>query len=166
MYCLIAGDSIAYGLGEYFHQCDVHAQIGIGAAAIVGRVADADVVVLSAGSNDETTPQKALLASLEAMRAKVTGTVIWVVPQNTQHAADAVRDVASRHGDKVATFHAGHDGTHPRNWTELSNNIKKVMPNAHARVHHSWLRDWLDRYVMVQRQRPLWRLWSNTGKAE
>ena len=121
MTCAIVGDSIAVGVAEYSHGCSiVDAKIGISSSAIIRRVHDADVVVISAGSNDPNNPR--LVDNLKVIRAKCTHKVIWISPVN-RVAAAAVRTVAALHGDTVITFIPGRDHVHPRSYIDLVNRI-------------------------------------------
>ena len=52
MTCAIVGDSIAVDQFAYFPACIHDAKIGMPSANIIGRVHSADVLVVSAGSND------------------------------------------------------------------------------------------------------------------
>src|ERR1700744_3839766 len=89
--CAVVGDSIALGVGTELHRCAVNAHIGIPSAEVIGRVQHANVLVVSAGSNDPHNPQ--LEQNLRAIRAKATGKVIWISPMDPVAAA-VVRRVA------------------------------------------------------------------------
>jgi hypothetical protein len=101
--CAVIGDSIAEGLRPSLRECRFSVQIGIGTAAIAYRVpANADVIVVSAGSNDYLTP--GLLARLQVLRSRAgSARVIWIRPI-PQVAAAAVDTVARAHGDAVVPF--------------------------------------------------------------
>jgi hypothetical protein len=101
--CAVIGDSIAQGLRPSFRECGFAVQIGIGTAAITSRVpGNADVIVVSAGSNDYLTP--GLLARLQALRSRAgSARVIWIRPI-PQVAAAAVDTVAQANGDAVVPF--------------------------------------------------------------
>lgn len=116
-HCGVYGDSIALGLMPYYPRCSASATIGLPPARIVSRVHDADVVLISAGSN----PEGHALRSLFAIRAKVTGHVVWIVPQN-ERAALCVK-LAAQPGDRLVTFEAGRDGIHPRSYSELARKV-------------------------------------------
>ena len=115
--CALAGDSIAVGIAPFFKHCVVDAKIGISSAAIIGRVHDADVLVVSAGSNDPRNPH--LEANLKIIRAKASGKVIWISPID-RTAAEAVVRVAAIHGDRVVRFSSGRDHVHPRSEGSLA----------------------------------------------
>lgn len=121
--CAIVGDSIAIGVAPYLPECEVHAKIGVPSLTIVGYVRDAAVVVISAGSNDPTNPK--LYMHLRAIRAKITGRVIWILPQHPR-AASMVRQ-AARPGDGIVTFRPAGDRVHPRSNTALARSIKEEM---------------------------------------
>lgn len=119
--CLVAGDSIAVGVGQYApKECTVNAKIGISSTAIISRVSPAKLVVISAGSNDPDNPR--LEANLEAIRAKSPGEYRWIVPQNPKAAA-AVLTVARKHGDRTFTFTPARDHVHPKNERALARTI-------------------------------------------
>src|SRR5580700_9449292 len=110
MLCAVVGDSIALGVSPYLPECTVDAKIGISSAAVIGRVHEADVLIVSAGSNDPDNPS--LVSNLERIRAKATGKVIRIRPVNLK-AAMAVLHVAGQHGDLVVSFEPGRDHVHP-----------------------------------------------------
>lgn len=124
---LVIGDCIATsaGLGGQFAGATVDAKVGIPSGAIVARarLGFTDAVV-SAGSNDPTNP--ALERNLEATRARLTGHVVWVVPQHPRAAA-LVRAIAARHGDAIATFTAGPDHVHPRSYRALARTVAPLL---------------------------------------
>ena len=124
MTCAIVGDSIAVDQFAYFPACIHDAKIGVPSANIIGRVHSADVMVVSAGSNDPDNER--LLQNLQAIRAKATGKVIWIVPLNKK-AARAVLTVARDHSDSIVTFHASNDGTHPKYNGQVAAEIRKAM---------------------------------------
>jgi len=122
--CLIAGDSIAVGVASYLPKCTVNAKIGISSTAIVGRAGNANVLVVSAGSNDPHNPR--LVDNLKHIRAKASGRVIWIQPID-HVAAAAVRSVAALHGDQIVTFSPAGDHVHPASDKALADRIRRVM---------------------------------------
>jgi hypothetical protein len=126
--CAIIGDSIAVDLAYKFPHCIMDAKIGIGSAAIIGRVQDprinsATVVIISAGSNDPDNPR--LTENLVSIRTKITGKVIWILPIN-QRAAKAVIQVAGLNQDRVVSFSPARDNVHPSNNNTLAKNIGQI----------------------------------------
>ena len=122
--CLIVGDSIAVGLAQQMPECGSSARVGIRASAVVGRVRQADRVIVSAGSND-LRDSAGLRAALERVRAGAGGgVVVWVLPANG--ARQAVLSVARHHGDRTVSFRAGRDGVHPRSYRELANALRRT----------------------------------------
>lgn len=111
--CRVSGDSIAIDIGHFAPRgCVIDAKIGIGSAAIIARVKPADLVVISAGSNDPDNPN--LARNLVEMRARAQNSrVVWVVPVNHVAAADVVT-IAQMHGDRAVTFAPAGDHVHPR----------------------------------------------------
>jgi len=125
--CAVVGDSIAEDLRGFFRDCRFDVKIGIGTAAIAARVPSrADVIVVSAGSNDYLTP--GLLARLQALRARAgAARVIWIRPV-PQAAAVAVDTVARAHGDAVVSFaisRADHKRIHPQSSSALAAEIRR-----------------------------------------
>jgi hypothetical protein len=126
MTCLVAGDSIALALSAHIPGCLVDAKVGLPSGDIVARVKAADVVVLSAGSNDPHNPR--LVDNLKAMRAKARGRVIWIVPTN-HTAAAAVNRVAMQFRDKAIPFVPGSDRVHPISYQTLAASVRSYMKN-------------------------------------
>jgi hypothetical protein len=122
--CLIAGDSIAVAVAPYLPNCTVNAKIGIPSAAIIGRADAANVLVVSAGSNDPRNPE--LIDNLQRIRERTSGKVIWIQPIDDVAAA-AVRRVAALHGDHVVTFSPGRDHVHPLDDKALAESVRDVM---------------------------------------
>jgi hypothetical protein len=124
MTCAVIGDSIAEAQFTYFPACIHDAKIGIPSAAVIGRVHAVDTLIVSAGSNDPDNPK--LLQNLQAIRAKATGKVIWIVPLNPK-AARAVLTVARDHNDKVVTFTQSNDHVHPKYNGQVAKAIREAM---------------------------------------
>lgn len=122
--CAVVGDSIALGVGTELHRCVVDATVGIPSADVIGRVQHANVLVVSAGSNDARSP--ALEHNLRAIRAKASSKVIWISPMDPVAAA-AVRRVARLHGDQVVHFTPRPDNIHPRSYPTLADRVAKAM---------------------------------------
>jgi hypothetical protein len=125
--CAVIGDSIAQDLRPYFRECRFAVQIGIGTAAINARMpGSADVIVVSAGTNDYLTP--GLLARLQALRSRAgAARVIWIRPM-PQIAAAAVDTVAGAHGDPVVPFVASQTDRqheHPQSSSALAADIRR-----------------------------------------
>ena len=78
MTCAVVGDSIALMIAPFLDRCVVDAKVGEHVAQIVGRVHDADVVIVSAGSND--ADYNDLAANLEKVRARCSHRVLWILP--------------------------------------------------------------------------------------
>ena len=125
--CAVVGDSIAADLRGFFRECRTDAKIGIGTAAIISRVPrDAGLVVVSAGSNDYSTP--GLLARLQALRSRAgSARVIWIRPAPPSAAA-AVDKVAHAHGDAVVPFavsRTDREHLHPQSSQKLATDIRR-----------------------------------------
>jgi hypothetical protein len=127
--CAVIGDSIAQDLRGFFRECSSDVKIGIGTAAITSRVpSHADVIIVSAGSNDYLTP--GLLNRLQALRARAgSARVVWIRPV-PQTAAAAVETVAHAHGDAVVSFEASRsdrEGIHPQSNKALAAQIRQHL---------------------------------------
>jgi hypothetical protein len=125
--CAVIGDSIAEDLRGYFRECQISVKLGIGTKAIAARVpARADLIVVSAGSNDYLTP--GLLARLQALRTRAgKARVVWIRPAPTSAAA-AVETVAHAHGDAVVSFavsHTDREHIHPQSNKALAAEIRR-----------------------------------------
>ena len=121
--CLAAGDSLIVGLAPYLHGCTINAKVGISSAAIIQRVGNTKLLIVSAGSNDPYNPR--LEANLKAIRAKANK-VIWIVPQN-RRAAQVALSVARFFGDSVVTFTPSRDGIHPKSYGVLAESVRRHM---------------------------------------
>jgi hypothetical protein len=125
--CAVVGDSIAAELRGFFRECRVDAKIGIGTAAVTSRVPrDANLIVVSAGSNDYQTP--GLLGRLQTLRSRAgSARVIWIRPA-PQAAAAAVDKVARAHGDAVVPFAVSptdREHLHPQSSQKLAADIRR-----------------------------------------
>lgn len=131
MTCAIVGDSIAVGTAQAESlpaklrpPCTMDAKIGIPSAQVIGRVHSADLLVVSAGSNDPDNPR--LEQNLRAIRAKATGKVLWIVPVNPRAAA-IVKTVAFKNGDSFVSFTPGRDHLHPHSYAPLIAAVNKAL---------------------------------------
>jgi lysophospholipase L1-like esterase len=115
--CLVIGDSIAVGVGQYLPECRTEARVGITSQQFVHELLspqDADKVVISLGVNDGVSALTA--GNLQRVRETVRGrAVYWLLPANHDHARAVIRSVAALYGDRVidCTPEAGPDGLHP-----------------------------------------------------
>ena len=121
MTCAVVGDSIALMIAPFLGQCVVDAKVGEHVAQIVGRVHDADVVVVSAGSND--ADYRDLAANLEKVRGRCSHRVLWILPA-LERPRRMVEAVALKHGDAAVSFPAGRDGVHPARPARLALDIE------------------------------------------
>jgi hypothetical protein len=125
--CAVIGDSIAADLRPFLRECRFAGRIGIGTAAIVSLVpSNAEVIVVSAGSNDYLTP--GLLARLQALRSRAgSARFIWIRPI-PRLAATAVDAVAQAHGDAVVSFvvsSTDRERLHPQSNSALAAEIRR-----------------------------------------
>jgi len=130
--CALIGDSIAEDLRPFLRECRFSGRLGIGTAAIVALVpSNAEVIVVSAGSNDYLTP--GLLGRMQALRARAgSARVIWIRPI-PQIAATAVDSVAQAHGDAVVPFvvsRTDRERLHPQSNDTLAADIRKRFQAA------------------------------------
>jgi hypothetical protein len=121
--CVIVGDGIAFRVGRMMRECLTDAESGIPSAGAIARVHPADVLFVSAGSNDPSNPQ--LENNLKAIRAKASAAVVWIAPISSS-AAEAVKHVAAAHNDSVIQFRTK-DGRHPRSYSDLANRLRKYL---------------------------------------
>lgn len=121
--CVIVGDGIAFRVGREMRECLTDAEIGIPSAGAIGRVHPADVLFVSAGSNDPSNPQ--LENNLKVIRAKASAAVVWIAPISSL-AAEAVKHAAAAHNDSVVQFRTK-DGRHPRSYRDLANRLRKYL---------------------------------------
>ena len=123
--CFLVGDSIGVGLSWYLKTCPASAKVGIPSKAVLKRTKQADVLIVSAGSNDPTN--RRLEANLKAIRDKSgAATVIWIEPRH-KRASAIVRKIAQRNGDLVISFKAGKDKVHPRSYKRLARDVAQSL---------------------------------------
>lgn len=113
--CAVVGDSIAEDLRRFLPECEWDARVGIPSYLIISRVRAADLLIISAGSNDDS-PER-LARNLAAMRARAAQLgvrrVAWILPYDFAWAREAVRRASYVRGDALLAFQAGRDGVHP-----------------------------------------------------
>ena len=125
--CALIGDSIAADLRPLLRECRFAGRIGIGTAAIVSLVpSNAEVIVVSAGSNDYLPP--GLSARLAALRSRAgSARVIWIRPI-PRVAGTAVDVIAQAHGDAVVSFvvsSTDRERLHPQSNSALAAEIRR-----------------------------------------
>src|SRR5215471_1038698 len=125
--CALIGDSIAEDLRSFFRECQASVKLGIGTKAIAALVpAHADLIVVSAGSNDYLDP--GLHSRLQAVRSRAgAARVIWIRPA-PKSAAAAVDSVAHAHGDTVVPFVVSprdRERLHPQSNQALAADIRR-----------------------------------------
>lgn len=124
--CLIAGDSLAVGVGAQFGGCVVSARVGAPTSAMPPMIPARtwDVVILSAGSNDAQAPD--LDDRLRRLRARVHATrVVWILPYH-RAAATTVAMIAQERGDAFldAARFPSRDGIHPASYPQVAAALK------------------------------------------
>jgi hypothetical protein len=122
--CAIVGDSIAVSVGRFIEECLVDAKSGIPSAEVIPRVHPADVLFVSAGSNDPRNPR--LEDNLRMIRAKASAAVVWIVPISPT-AAVAVERVAATHDDPIVRFEPSSDGVHPKSYSDLAIALRRFL---------------------------------------
>lgn len=117
--CLLWGDSIAAGAATRYPVCAVAARVGAPASEIARwRLPDfRGPVVVSAGSNDPAS--RTLVRDVAAIRARIAGPIIWIVPMDRRAAAATL--AACLPGDRAAWLSSipSRDGVHPRSYDDL-----------------------------------------------
>ncbi len=122
MTVLVTGDCIAIGYaGAMRPRVEVVARVGASSGAIAAwrrPAGPVNVLVISAGSNDPTSPR--LAGNLRRIRASVRAAkVVWLLPRH-RGAAATVRSVAMSIDECVDLRRLGtHDGVHPDSYRAL-----------------------------------------------
>jgi len=121
MDCLIAGDSIAVGVGQVSPTCVTWARSGINSQTYVRdyghRNFQADRLIISLGANDwrGIDTERHIRALRERARARV---VYWILPNETlkPRQVEIIKRLALEWGDQVIDrprTHMSADGVHP-----------------------------------------------------
>jgi hypothetical protein len=129
MDCTVIGDSIAVGVSQHM-KCELMAQVGraTSSQASMMKWVNKDVVVISLGSNDPTSPT--LLQDLRSVRARVVAEkVVWLVPYH-RGAASAVYRVAEERRDAIVDLRIfpTKDRVHPSDYREVTRDINNDSP--------------------------------------
>lgn len=136
--CLVIGDSIAQGVGQYLPQCRVVAQSGISSNAFVhshNSLPRSRKVLISLGSNDNSN-FSLIYGSLRTLRTRFDNQtrVCWLLSSNNQRANMAATQVAREHGDCTIQIgsHVGTDRTHPTvpGYRALAQQWKTKQPSS------------------------------------
>lgn len=115
--CLVLGDSLAVGIGQYLPECHTRARVGISSERYVHELLtrqSARIAVISLGVNDGASPSTA--DGLRMVRRSTDCPVVyWVLPAAHPQARANIRHVAAEFGDRLidAGPMAGADGLHP-----------------------------------------------------
>ncbi len=103
--CIVIGDSLAVGVGQFRPDCQTIAQIGINSSRYIatklprGGIA-ADTTVISLGVNDGGNIHT--LDNLRTIRATVKSrTVYWLLPGPRDSIRQMIKTVAGEHDDHV-----------------------------------------------------------------
>ena len=128
--CLILGDSIAVGVGQFRPECSVHATVGINSRnwndRNITKDLSANTVIISLGSNDPKNMKtiQELFTLRQVLGAK---RVYWIVPAVNAEAQEAVKIVADKFEDKILFIpQLSKDKVHPttNGYKELANNTR------------------------------------------
>lgn len=118
MACLVIGDSLAVGVGQFRPECEVIAKVGITSATYLAtRMPDrisADEVVISLGVNNGDSADT--LANLQDVRSRITAkAVYWLLPGLKENVRAMIESVAGNYGDRTIDTRpeAGRDHLHP-----------------------------------------------------
>ena len=140
MTCVFIGDSLAVGMAQHRPMCVNQAVVGRTTSQTVAHVrqvpANSQQVIISVGSNDRldrSTPLRVWIDKFSSLRTAVRAQiVVWILPNTSDLAREAIAIVAREHGDCVLDSHptVGADGVHPtaagyRNLARASENIQK-----------------------------------------
>ena len=116
--CLILGDSLALGIGQYRPECRTAAQVGITSARYIQTLLidqSATTALISLGVNDGD--EAPTLDNLRQVRRHVHAQkVFWLLPGIKPHARAAIRQVAVEFDDFLVdtSYEAGPgDHLHP-----------------------------------------------------
>ncbi len=139
MTCLIIGDSLAVGVGQFRPECDTVAKVGITsqtylATRFPAQGVAADTVVISLGVNDGDT--SGTLENLLSLRTRVqAGSVYWLLPGLKEEVRDAIREVAREYGDQLIDTRpeVGRDHLHP-NGAGYQRLAAQTMDNGRGEV--------------------------------
>jgi len=116
MDCVYIGDSIAVGLHQLDHQCEVRAKIGANSDFITRHFSNAknkSYVIVSMGSNGPHNKNN--LENARKLRRSITADfVIWILPYD-RTAAAAIKSVAIQFQDGYVDLkpYKSKDGLHP-----------------------------------------------------
>jgi hypothetical protein len=129
--CLVVGDSLGVGIGQYLPECETHATVGISAARLDDSFSPpaAELTIISLGSNPGPETQAHLLH----LREEVQGPAIWIIPADQNRAV--VMSVSSDFHDSTLdarSVGAGPGHIHPAasGYKELAARIKDSENNA------------------------------------
>lgn len=121
MDCAVIGDSIGVGIAQA-SGCKNMAQVGRRSSqqlALIKRI-NADVVVISLGSNDPTDPN--LYRNLRRVRSSIDARrVVWILPYNG-YAREAAIRIALDHRDGTVNLRnfVSKDNVHPLNYRNVA----------------------------------------------
>lgn len=125
--CLLAGDSIAKGIGPHLPECVVTAKTGTPTSMMPAMIPNRewDSAILSAGSNDARAPD--LVVRMVRLRKTVRARhVVWILPYD-RRAASVVSVVARHNHDLVidlARF-PSKDGIHPSDYGAIATSLRR-----------------------------------------
>lgn len=119
MACLIIGDSLAVGVGQFRPDCETVAKVGITSQTYLAtrfppQGVSADTVVISLGVNDGDT--SGTQDNLESLRARINArTVYWLLPGLKEDVRRMILQVAGSYNDHFIDTRpeAGRDHLHP-----------------------------------------------------
>lgn len=114
MTCALLGDSIALSLQSALPRCQVQARVGITSEAYARHfniLTRADLSVISLTANDGPTVN---LNALRTARSRISGRVVWLIPNTRDTHRNAILTVARENRDTVLDTRpfVGPDGIH------------------------------------------------------
>lgn len=117
--CLILGDSIAVGVGQFRPDCAIEAKVGINSEDYANgvyrhfTVEGSKKTIISLGSNDAGIDS---YGPMLAVRELINGDVIWILSSNNEESRFAALTIAKQYGDSVidtSSYPMSKDGVHP-----------------------------------------------------
>ena len=117
--CLIMGDSIAVGIGQFRPDCVVEAKVGINSEDYANGLfrhfylEDSAKTIISLGSNDGYVES---YGPMLAIRELIKSDVIWILSSNNEESRFAALTIARHYGDNVidtSSYPLSKDGVHP-----------------------------------------------------
>ena len=126
MACVVAGDSIAVGIGSVLTECRTIAKVGINSKDFVTHhkhLPNSNETIISLGSNDGQANYSKYLLSL---RNSIQNKVIWILPNNNAKPRSAIIAIANKYNDRIVYLskYKSADGVHPKSYKAVAKDIR------------------------------------------